>query len=442
MARRAGLQLLAGVLIVGAIPIVSTARILQANALRSERAHADATLRSEIQNALRELGSMSANASGRADDLARSKVVQRALILGKRRELERLATRSSGASFFLHGKKVAGPTTPVAAERSVWLTVGGSRVGKVSVSVALDEKLAKRLTSDAPHGPGDRILLTDSGRVLGTRERIVSDGHMVRVGDVTYRAVQAVVPDSDGVRVVALRSEHAIDANVAPYQQRIRYAAIGSFALLLLVALLFAGPLLRLLSDFRRVATQASTDSLTGLPNRRMFDEELALEWRRAERVGHTLALILLDLDDFKSVNDTYGHPAGDAVLRRVGEVLASGVRQVDLAGRYGGEEFGIIVPESDLDGAVSLAERLRASLAGASVELDTKASLTITASFGVAVKGELASAEELLRAADEALYEAKRSGKNRISPEPAPVEATQAAPEPERRRRRPGRPR
>src|SRR5439155_10115564 len=103
--------------------------------------------------------------------------------------------------------------------------------------------------------------------------------------------VAAAIPDTAVVRLLALRPDQAIEANVAPYRQRIRYAAFGSFALLVLVALMFAGPLLRTLGDFRRVASQATTDGLTGLANRRSFDEELALEWRRAHRIGDSLGL-------------------------------------------------------------------------------------------------------------------------------------------------------
>ena len=196
------------------------------------------------------------------------------------------------------------------------------------------------------------------------------NGRTVTVGSRRYRAVAAAIPDAAGVRLLGLRPEHAIDATVAPYRQRIRYAALGSFALLVLVALMFAGPLLRMLGDFRRVASQATTDALTGVANRRSFDEELALEWRRAHRIGDSLALVLVDLDDFKKVNDTHGHPAGDAVLRTVGEVLGAGVRQIDLAARYGGEEFVVLVPESDLAGALQLAKRLRLAISKARVEL------------------------------------------------------------------------
>ena len=124
--------------------------------------------------------------------------------------------------------------------------------------------------------------------------------------------------------------------------------------------------------------------------------------------------------------------PAGDAVLRTVGQALLDGVRQVDLAGRYGGEEFALILPETDLPGALKLAERLRVALETAPVELPNGKSLQVTASFGVALKDELPSADELVAVADEALYAAKRAGKNRIMPEPA-----NGGPEPKQAERR-----
>jgi diguanylate cyclase (GGDEF)-like protein len=184
------------------------------------------------------------------------------------------------------------------------------------------------------------------------------------------------------------------------------------------------------------VASQAATDEITGLANRRSLDEELVLEWRRAERIGASLGLILADIDDFKSINDGFGHQAGDDVLRKIGQVFAARVRQVDHAARYGGEEFAVLVPETDLAGLIRLAERLRADLAEAQIVLPDGSRISVTASFGVAAKGDVPSAEELVAAADEALYEAKRAGKNRVGPmEIRETERTLEIPPLERRR-------
>lgn len=433
--RRAALQLLVGLLIVGAIPIVSTVRILQGNAVRSEQAHADAALHAELRNGLRELGRLGDDAATRADDLARSGAVQRAVIRRDAATLRRFAAAHPGVAFYLRARLVAGRRWRGAFGRSVWLTVDGRRVAKIVSSVPLNAALARRLTREAPRGRGDRLVLTRHGRVLGGR-KVRAEGSTIELGGTSYRGLPALVPDSAGVHLLALRPQETIDARVTPYLQRVRYAAVGSFALLILVAFLFAGPILRVFGDFRRVASQAATDSLTGLANRRTLDEELALEWRRAQRVGDSLAFVLLDLDNFKAVNDSHGHQAGDAVLRSVGEILGGGVRQLDLAGRYGGEEFALILPETDLAGALRLAERLRMKLESTAVELPSGAALYATASFGVAVKDELAATEELVAAADDALYAAKAAGKNLVFPQPVGAIAG-AGRKPERRKPR-----
>jgi diguanylate cyclase (GGDEF)-like protein len=427
--RRSAIQLLIGVLIVGAIPIFSTVRILQANALRNEQTRADSALRDQLQNGLRELGRLGDNAATTAHDFAGSQVVQRAVITHDTTTLRKVAGHTAGLTIYLGSKRVVGKTPGQGVQRFIWLTVNGTRVAKLVVTVPLGPRLAARLSHDAPHGRGDKLVLAKRGQVLGGGA-FTTNGRVVRLDGVDYRGLPALVPDANGTRLIALRPKHVIDANVAPYQARVRYAALGSFSLLILVALLFAGPILRLMGDFRRVASQATTDSLTGLANRRTLDEELVLEWRRADRVGDSLAFVLLDLDDFKQVNDTHGHQAGDAVLRAVGEVLLGGVRQVDLAGRYGGEEFALILPETDLTGAIKLAERLRVALETTPVELAEGKTLQVTASFGVALKDELSSADELVAVADEALYAAKRAGKNRVMPDPASGRQSPGTPE------------
>lgn len=171
------------------------------------------------------------------------------------------------------------------------------------------------------------------------------------------------------------------------------------------------------ISAHERVTEQAVTDELTGLANNRAFREVIDREAARAERFGHKLSLIILDLDDFKAINDTHGHLQGDEVLRAVGRVLASEPRAIDEPARYGGEEFVVALPETGLEGALELAERIRKRIEAEPVSmLDGDRTLSITASLGIATLPDCATdVRGLLTAADEALYEAKRSGKNRV---------------------------
>jgi diguanylate cyclase (GGDEF)-like protein len=162
------------------------------------------------------------------------------------------------------------------------------------------------------------------------------------------------------------------------------------------------------------VKRQAVTDELTGLANRRSFRESLDTELLRAERFGSGLALIVADLDDFKNVNDRFGHQAGDEVLRAFAEVLQGRIRGIDLAARLGGEEFAILLPETDAVGAEALAENLRLAVAKLAVPVDSE-QIRITASFGVAAFPESQGGDELMTAADLALYSAKRHGKDRV---------------------------
>jgi len=169
----------------------------------------------------------------------------------------------------------------------------------------------------------------------------------------------------------------------------------------------------------RIVERQALVDGLTGLANRRQCEETLASELARLERFGGPLAIVVTDLDWFKDVNDRFGHPSGDAVLRELAQLLQETVRDVDLAGRWGGEEFIIILPGTDLTGGAQVAERIRVALAGRIVLSSDGTPIPVTASFGVAAAPPASTAAELFSAADAALYEAKRNGKNRVEVAP-----------------------
>jgi diguanylate cyclase (GGDEF)-like protein len=171
----------------------------------------------------------------------------------------------------------------------------------------------------------------------------------------------------------------------------------------------------------RIVERQALVDGLTGVANRRHCEEALSSEISRADRLGTTLTLVLADLDDFKAINDEHGHASGDDVLREFAAVLRSTLRDSDLAGRWGGEEFLLLLPGADVVGGAQLADRVRSSLAERSFLGSDGAAVSVTCSFGVAQHQPGGDERDLFAAADRALYRAKRAGKNRVE-QAAPI--------------------
>ena len=222
----------------------------------------------------------------------------------------------------------------------------------------------------------------------------------------------AALPDARNVVIVPLSAERqAIGALVVEHPMRAgsrierrvlgmmeRFAAHGALAL-------------RNAWLLEQVQHLAATDGLTGLANRSTFQRTLGQEIARSGRNGGDLAVVLLDLDHFKRVNDTYGHHVGDEVLRRGAAVLDDTCRGFDTPARFGGEEFAVVLPQTTPSDAVAVAERLRAEIAAA--DIDPK----VTVSIGVASLSLVgADADDLVRAADEALYASKREGRNRVT--------------------------
>lgn len=161
-----------------------------------------------------------------------------------------------------------------------------------------------------------------------------------------------------------------------------------------------------------RISELMLTDPLTGAGNRRHLDERFVLEVDRAQRYDKQLSVVIADLDHFKAINDTYGHNAGDEVLKAVAAVIRGSMRATDIMARFGGEEFVLLLPETGRVGAELLAERIRRAL-----ELQPVGGLAqpVTASFGVAIARASESAKDVLKRADEALYQAKHAGRNRV---------------------------
>jgi diguanylate cyclase (GGDEF)-like protein len=185
-------------------------------------------------------------------------------------------------------------------------------------------------------------------------------------------------------------------------------SSLGSVGLIILLAHRIA-----LIDAERATATEQSRhDALTGLANLRAFDSFLLENFNLARRHGHALSLMLLDIDRFKSYNDTYGHPAGDELLKSLSALLSSLARQTDLVARIGGEEFSIAMPETDISGAQVLAERIRAE-----VESSSLFRRRVTVSVGIAaLTGNTASTSMLVQDCDTALYRAKEAGRNQVS--------------------------
>ena len=192
---------------------------------------------------------------------------------------------------------------------------------------------------------------------------------------------------------------------------RMGYLSIWIVGLLALAAFDFVG--VRLL---RQIEFSATHDGLTALFNRKEIERGLNLECERAGRLGGHLSVIMLDIDHFKKVNDTYGHPAGDEALRVVSGVIRRTIRKTDIAGRYGGEEFIILVPGVSCDGAQKLAERLGAAIKAAPIPVNENRTITVTVSIGISCfSSEKNSLESLVKGADEALYQAKEAGRDRV---------------------------
>lgn len=247
-----------------------------------------------------------------------------------------------------------------------------------------------------------RIVAVTAVEATSARgSRIVSaDGSVVVSGDADGDGERLILPlTASGERFGTLE----LVGNSFSKEQRMNAASLAAHAVVAFENARLHG----------MVERQALVDGLTGLANRRAASDALHGETARAERLETPLAVVLADLDEFKEVNDAHGHAVGDEVLRVVAEVLRETLRESDVAGRWGGEEFLLLLPGADEEGAAQLAERVRVALAARSIP--SVPGLRVTASFGVAEYAGETNPEQLLEAADGALYRAKRAGKDRV---------------------------
>jgi diguanylate cyclase (GGDEF)-like protein len=248
--------------------------------------------------------------------------------------------------------------------------------------------------------------------------RTCTEGTLLLVEDVTQLGSTSLFFEGDGgwttgtLAIVPLKlEERVIGAIVIAAREAGVLTRDETRNVTLLGAL--AGTSLEIVWEMEEVNRRARTDALTGLANRRAFDEHLGHQLLQADRFGHAVSLIIADVDHFKKVNDTWGHETGDLVLKSIAATLTEGVRAVDVCARYGGEEFAIVLPQTTIPGAIELAERLRRAVETKPVVAGTE-EIAVTISCGVACYPEGGLTKEgLFAAADRALYEAKSAGRN-----------------------------
>jgi diguanylate cyclase (GGDEF)-like protein len=376
-----------------------------------------------LQAALSEVSSEAAVAQQRAAALAAKPRLQRALAARDKQALDRLTASVPGAVAAFGNQTVPQIKGP-SLRREARVLAKGKLIGTVAVTVPFDGAALARLRAAAPLAPGEGILFVRDNRVFAGRAgtsgvRIPVQAQTVSLDGVDYRVVQtSLVGAPVQVRLAAFAPAVEVERPVARSDRLLVACLAVTFVALLLLARLLARPMLDPLVRLARDARSSGTDDLTSLPNRRAFAEAAAAELVRARRSGRPLAVALVDLDDFKRVNDTFGHSTGDRVLRDVADVLREHFREIDLPSRLGGEEFAVLLPETDLDGAREAAERFVAALAGAGLGDGRNGPTGVTASAGVAAADDL-EIEALLESADRALYRAKKLGKNQVQVEP-----------------------
>jgi len=258
-----------------------------------------------------------------------------------------------------------------------------------------------------------RRHLSGGGCGLVILDRRLPDGD----GASLCPAIRAAQPHS---YILMLTGEATAEAKIEGFESGVDDYVTKPFEIDELLARIRAGMRIvelqkELLASSRRYEALSLTDSLTSLHNRRSFDEEFASRFETARRYARPLSLVIIDLDYFKSINDQFGHAAGDGVLRGVAQILDHGSRRGDFVARIGGEEFAVLLPETSLFEALHFSEKIRATIAGATICTDGYTH-RITVSIGVAnvPHSAVATLKDLFNAADQALYRAKARGRNR----------------------------
>lgn len=262
-------------------------------------------------------------------------------------------------------------------------------------------------------------------KILSDPEQVVDvvccDLNMPRMDGYQFLRMARANPTLMNIPIVMLTAESAVSDVVKAFElganDFISKPFISSILRVRLKNMLHIKHLQDLLKAQRGMMEEmATTDSLTNLANRRSFRSSLEDEFNRSLRYGDPMSILMADLDRFKKINDNYGHPRGDAVLKETARIMLDVMRKVDIVARYGGEEFVVIMPHTDLDGAIKAAERVRSAVEDKHFEgLPEAGELTVSLGVTTLVEGIEMDPDGMIKMADEALYKAKVNGRNRV---------------------------
>src|SRR5712691_2967488 len=404
------------VFLVFAAAIAAVVFTLDLSARHSNRQEARTELASTARVASSTFSTMRANLRTRVSELAASASLQQAVLGKKEVRLKSLAA-SHDARIELRGRTFGAIPQEPRVTATATLARHSQAVARVTMAVPLDRSLLAVLQSATPMPKHAALVLVQHGRVIAggpSGTHVGLGARQIELGGVSFFSTDAKLVDGNA-SIVAVEPVSAVAARVNAYRRRLLFVAAITLALAAGLATRLARPVARVFADLARLTRQAQTDGLTNLANRRALDERLDDEVDHARRLGTHVGFVIADIDDFKSINDSYGHQTGDEVLRRVAQAFAEAVRELDLPGRYGGEEIALVLPGTNLTGARALSEKIRKNLEELPVTTAEGIPLKVTASFGAACFPAQPTVEALVAAADSALYEAKRTGKNRV---------------------------
>ena len=403
--------------VVTAAVVIAIAVTLDRNASRSNWQQSKTALNGGAHVGASAFGTLRSNLRVQVSQLATSLPLQRAIVLGNDSAIRAIA-RERHARITMTGRSIGTLAAAPRIASTATITDGVHVLARITVALPLGDDVLALLRQATPLPKHASLVLVRDGHVIaggphGARSQIVAG--RVTFGSATFAASSAELGVAHA-SIVAIEPVAAIDAISQRYRRLVFLAAAFTLALAAALAARLARPLAQAVGDVARLTRQVQTDSLTNLANRRGLTERLDVELERAHENGTSVSFVIADIDNFKAVNDGYGHQTGDHIIRAVAQALETTVRELDLAARYGGEEFAVVLPGARLADARRSAERMRRAVSEIEVPGPSGEVARVTMSFGVAEFPTYAGAEALVAAADAALYQAKRGGKDQVA--------------------------